>query len=323
MLPGSPQDMANLPLRAFRPYSRLRLPEHYVARPAFPAIDAHTHLGRWLTNGRWAVADVPALVELMDTLNLAAIINFDGRWGVELEANLDRYEHSYPGRFLTFCHVDWAALTGRDPEGELTASLERSVRAGAAGLKIWKDLGLRLRDESGRFVLPDDPRLGALWDRAGELGIPVAIHTADPVAFFDPIDARNERCEELLAHPDWSFADPAFPRFERLIEALETIIARHPRTNFIGLHAGCYAENLAWVSRVLDTYPNFYIDIAQRIAELGRQPRATRALIMRHYKRVLFGTDLIPPEPATYPIYFRFLETADEQFPYSVHEPPP
>ena len=104
--------------------------------------------------------------------------------------------------------------------------------------------------------------------------------------------------------------------------ALEAIVAAHPATTFIGVHAGCCAEDLAWVSQMLEQYPNFNIDIAARIAELGRQPRATRALIMNHPGRVLFGTDEIPPKRSTYEIYFRFLETADECFPYSPDNPP-
>jgi predicted TIM-barrel fold metal-dependent hydrolase len=196
------------------------------------------------------------------------------------------------------------------------------VSAGARGLKVWKDLGLGVTDASERFVLPDDPRLGALWETAGRLGVPVAIHTADPVAFFDPVDQRNERLEELLARPEWSFCDPKYPSFDRLMAALEAVVAAHPATTFIGLHAGCYAEDLGWVSRMLDSYANFHIDIAARIAELGRQPRASRNLMLRHPGRVLFGTDEIPPNRSAYEVYFRFMETPDECFPYSPEDPP-
>lgn len=171
--------------------------------------------------------------------------------------------------------------------------------------------------------MPDDARLDALWDAAGGLGIPVAIHTADPLAFFDPVNNRNERLEQLLAHPEWSFYSPIYPKFEQLITSLENVVATHPLTTFIGLHVGCFAENLEWVSRMLDRYDNFYIDIAARIAELGRQPRATRELVLRHPRRVIFGTDRIPPDQETYKIYFRFLESDDESFDYSRFDPPP
>jgi predicted TIM-barrel fold metal-dependent hydrolase len=314
--------LSELPLARYRPYSRLRLPRTAVARASAPAVDAHAHLGRWVTGERWAVPDVAAFVEMMDSCNIAAVVNLDGRWGSELEDNLDRYDRRHPGRFATFCHVDWDLLHDPDTEKRLAESLERSVSAGACGLKVWKDLGLGVRDARDRLVLPDDPRLDALWDAAGRLGVPVAIHTADPVAFFDPVDQRNERLEELLARPDWSFCDPKYPRFDRLIAALETIVAAHPATTFIAVHAGCYAEDLGWVRRMMDSHANFHIDIAARIAELGRQPRTTRALMLSHPGRVLFGTDEIPPSRATYEVYFRFMETADECFPYSPEDPP-
>jgi predicted TIM-barrel fold metal-dependent hydrolase len=303
-------------LTDFRPQPALRVPETRVERPAGRAVDAHNHLGRWLTEwvrpvGGWMVEDVGALLALMDSLDLDAIVNLDGRWGTELEANLDRYDRVHPGRFLTFCHVDWG-----EPD-RLVASLEASAAAGARGLKVWKDLGLGVRDAAGQLLLPDDPRIADVWAAAGELGLPVLIHTADPLAFWAPVDAQNERLEELARHPEWSFHGPEFPSFERLLEAFEAVVAAHPGTTFIGAHVACCAEDLAWVGRMLDAYPNLHLDFSARIAELGRQPRAARRLFIEHPDRVLFGTDVFPPARAAYETYFRFLETADEHFAYS------
>jgi predicted TIM-barrel fold metal-dependent hydrolase len=319
----------DLLLRDWRPQPKLVVPAHPVERARFPAIDTHNHLGRWLSvwagldASAWTVPDVGALLELMDACNVRAIVNLDGRWGEELEANLDRYDRRHPDRFATFCHVDWAEAVASGTVGETAAaSLRRSVEAGAKGIKVWKDLGLGVRDERSAFLLPDDRRLSPLWEAAAELDVPVFIHTADPVAFFDPVDERNERYEQLLAHPEWSFADPTFPRFERLIDALEGLVASNPDTAFVGVHVGGFAEDLGWVGRMLQTYPNFHVDIAARVAELGRQPRATRSLILAHPDRVLFGIDEFPPASEEYGIYFRFLETADEHFAHSTEEVP-
>jgi predicted TIM-barrel fold metal-dependent hydrolase len=322
------EDLRDLRLAEYRPVPRLVAPAHAVERALVPAVDAHNHLGRWLTEwigrpGTWAVPDVGALLELMDGCNLRAVVNLDGRWGSELEANLERYDRRYPDRFATFCHVDWsAAVAGGDPGRAAADGLRASVRSGAKGVKVWKDLGLSVRDASGELLLPDDPRLAPLWETAAELGVPVFIHAADPVAFFDPLDARNERLEQLLAHPEWSFADPSFPRFDRLIDSLEALVASKADTTFVGVHFGAYAEDPAWVGRMLDGYPNFHVDIAARVAELGRQPRSVREVILAHPDRVLFGIDEFPPAAENYAIYFRFLETADEHFPHSTEEIP-
>jgi len=320
-----PSRLADLPLRDFRPRSSLRVPAHHVPSARFPVVDAHNHLGRWLSaDGSWSAPDVAELLAVMDACNVATIVNLDGLQGPELLANLERYDAAHPGRFLTFCQLDWT-VTARPGFGDrLAAELERCVDDGARGLKVWKQLGLRIRDDRGDLLMPDDRRLVPLWETAARLGIPVTIHVADPVAFFEPLDRTNERLEELLANPDWHFGErDVFPPFERIIESFEALVASHPSTTFIGAHVACFAEDLAWVSRMLDTYPNLYADTAARIAELGRQPRAARALILRHPDRILFGTDLFPPEQGMYAIHFRFLETADEHFPYSVDDPPP
>ena len=303
----------------WQPTSQLHVVEHPVLQPRFPVIDAHSHIGRWFSpRGEWLQPNVPDLLSVMDANRVHALVNLDGRWGDELEANLDRYDRAHSDRFATFCHLDWSELLTPGFTERLISSVQRSVAAGAKGLKVWKDLGLHHRDDRGELVLLDDPRLEDVWAAVEELGIPVAVHSADPVAFFDPVDEHNERLEQLIENPQWSFADPSFPRFQRLIEALEAVVARHPRTRFVGVHVGCYSENLAWVTRMLDSYENFYIDISARIAELGRQPRASRALMLSHPGRVLFGMDAFPVSTELYRLHFRFLETPDENFEHDV-----
>jgi predicted TIM-barrel fold metal-dependent hydrolase len=195
------------------------------------------------------------------------------------------------------------------------------VQRGAQGLKIWKVLGLHVRDQHGELVPVDDPRLDPVWDTAGELGIPVLIHIADPVAFFDPLTPENERYEEISRHPDWAFSGAEFPPFGALIEQFERLIAGHPGTTFIGAHVGCYPENLGWVGHMLESYTHFNIDFSARIAELGRQPYRARRLFLRFPDRILFGTDTAP-NLDYYHIYYRFLESDDEYFDYEPGEIP-
>jgi predicted TIM-barrel fold metal-dependent hydrolase len=304
-------------LGSFAPRSTLELPAHDVPRASVPAIDFHAHLGRWLSStGEWMEHDVSAALDLMDSCNVAALVNLDGRWGRELEENMDRYDRVYPERFFTFCHLDWRLLEEAKGPDLLIKSLERSVVSGARGLKVWKDLGMQVQVH-GRPILPDDRRLSPVWEAAGALKIPVLIHVGDPVAFFQPVDGHNERLEDLLRHPRSSRQHGGHDEFKRLIDSLEHVVNAHPGTIIIGAHVGCYPENLAYVSHMLDRYPNFFIDTASRAAELGRQPRAARALLTRHADRVLFGTDVFPLRASSYHVYFRLFETDDEAFPYS------
>jgi predicted TIM-barrel fold metal-dependent hydrolase len=153
-------------------------------------------------------------------------------------------------------------------------------------------------------VAVDDARLDPIWETAGELGLPVIIHVADPVAFFEPLDKHNERWEELRAHPDWHFPNPPFPPFLQIMGELANLIARHPRTTFIGAHVGCYAENLDWVGALLERCPNFFVDISARLGELGRQPYSSRRFFLNS-DRILFGAD-VPAGIEEYRIYYRF-----------------
>jgi predicted TIM-barrel fold metal-dependent hydrolase len=126
----------------------------------------------------------------------------------------------------------------------------------------------------------------------------------------------------LARHPDWSFYGDQFPSREELLAARNRVIARHPQTIFIGAHVANNPEDLAEVSRWLRQYPNLYVEIASRIAELGRQPYTARRFLIDHADRVMFGTDGPWPEMRI-KLYWRFLETYDEYFPYSEKEFPP
>jgi predicted TIM-barrel fold metal-dependent hydrolase len=303
-------------LKRYEPVSNVVTEEHHVLSASFPVVDVHTHLGRWLTpDGGWMAPDLPGLLDTMDDLNLRAVVNLDGRWGEELDQNLERYDRAYPERFATFCQLDFSVLERPSGSSELVSSLERSKSAGAKGLKIWKNLGLTAM-VAGRRLMPDDPSLEPVWEAAGELGLPVLIHVADPVAFFQPMDRHNERLDELLAHPSISLQTHGTAVREQIVNSLEAVVSAHSRTQFIGAHVGCFAENLPWVSRMLGSYSNFWIDTSAR-SELGRQPRAAARMIESHKDRVLFGADVFPIDPDVYRVYFRLFETEDEYFRYS------
>lgn len=323
---------SGIPLSRYRPRSRLRTSTNYVPRPRSPAIDAHNHLGTAF-GGEWSTRSAAELAAALDAAGVEAIVDLDGGWGEGLRQEIERWQRPLPGRVAVFAGLDYERWR-HDPAFGATEAvrLRDGVAAGARGLKVWKTLGLRARDPDGRLVAVDDARLDPLWATAGELGVPVTIHVADPIAFFDPLDMTNERWEELQAHPDWHFwptrpagrpNEPGFPPFDELLDTLEAVVARHPATTFIGAHVGCAAEDLGRVDRMLAAYPNWNVDIAARIAELGRQPRRTRELFERWPDRILFGVDS-GPDPEFYAVHYRFLETSDESFPYDVddQEPP-
>ena len=317
-------------LSDFRPRSSLRVPATAVRRPRYPVIDAHNHLGSAFA-GDWLRRPPVELIATLDASGVEMIVDLDGGQGDALSAEIERWQTAWPDRVAVFAGLDYDGWLSDPGFGETEAKrLRDAARRGARGLKVWKQLGLRARDPDGRLVSVDDLRLDPLWSTAAELDLPVVIHIADPVAFFEPLDATNERWEELHAHPDWHFWPPlsgsrpdapGFPRFDELLAAFGRLVGRHPATTFIGAHVGCAAEDLALVGGLLESNANLFVDIAARLGELGRQPYTTRAFFLRHAERILFGLDMAP-DPDLYAIHYQFLETFDESFDYG-SEPVP
>ena len=320
----------DLSVRLFEPQSQLRLRRTEIKAAKFPVVDVHTHFFHKMRHNNEALRD---FIRVMDRNQIRVCISLDGRLGDQLDSHIEFLYREHRDRFVIFANVDWqgdgaaddpASWACQRPEfGRHTArQLADAVARGVSGLKVFKQLGLGYRDADGGLLKIDDPRWDPIWAACGELGIPVLIHSGDPAAFFDPIDRFNERWEELSRNPSWSFHGEQFPSLDELLEARNRVIARHPKTQFIGAHMASSEHDLETAAKWLDAYPNLHLDIASRISELGRQPRAAREFLIRYADRILFGTDGPWPETRLH-AYWRFLETGDEAFDYSEKSPPP
>ncbi len=320
----------NLLLENFRPQPALKVPEHRLTKAKFPVIDVHTHFRIKLKGGE---KELDAFVKTMDENNIALCVSLDGQLGEKLDEHANFLWTKYPNRFAIFANLDWqGAGKGDDPATwdcqrpdfarRMARELTLAKEKGACGLKIFKQFGLEYKNSDGSLLKIDDPRWDDIWHVCGELGLPVLIHVADPAAFFLPIDEKNERWEELHRHPEWSFFGPQFPKQSEVFDAFLRVVKRHPKTTFISAHVANNPEDLAAVSQWLDDNPNLHVEIASRIGELGRQPVSARKFLLKYQDRVLFGTDGPWPEQRLR-LYWRFLETEDEYFPYSEKEFPP
>jgi predicted TIM-barrel fold metal-dependent hydrolase len=306
------EEKKTLLLRDFRPVSMLHAGHHDVQKARFYVIDVHNHVND--AAGIDEHVSPERVIEVMNSTNVKTIVILTGLWGDKLQAVMDEMVKPHPGRFMVFTQIDWSKIDDPNFSDEMVAQIKDAVSRGARGLKLLKDLGLGVRDKSGKLIALDDPRLDPVWEECGRLGIPVFIHTGDPEAFFHPIDATNERYEELVSHPDWSFYGRDYPSLVALMEARNRVFAKNPKTTFVSLHMG-WPENLDWVQSMLDKYPNVMVEFGAREAELGRQPRRTHDLFVKYQDRVMFGTDNGVSEEM-YRNNFRFLETADEYFDY-------
>jgi predicted TIM-barrel fold metal-dependent hydrolase len=300
-------------------------------RARFHRIDLHTHI---------SPDGIDRAIKLMNEWGIDGAVNLSGMYPGPprhaLETQLAAAARA-GGRIAVFTTPDFRLVRlAKDYGQAMSDQLAEAHKLGAIGLKITKGLGLGIPGPDGRKLLAiDDHGLDPLFERAGALGMPVAIHIGDPKAFWKPSTPDNERWDELRAHPEWSFSDPSVPPWQALYDAFERLVARHPKTTFIGVHFGNDPEDPANVGRMLDRYPNFYIDTAARIPEIGRHPQeAMRRFFIKYQDRILFGTDTgvgaeddqmmygstgdnVPTradEVRFFTATWRYFETADRQF---------
>lgn len=311
-------------MESYNPKSTLVVPEHLIKKAKYPFIDVHNH--------QWDMPNqnLQALLKDMNELNMVVMVNLSGRGGeifhdnyggnqfneggkAHLSGSLNNAKNNGNGRLLVFTNIDFGGIDNPGWTKHAVAELESDVKDGAAGLKIFKDLGLEVKDKNGKRLTVDDPRLDPIWEKCGELKIPVLIHTGEPSPFFDKMDNTNERWLELKLHPGRARPSPEYPGWNEVMAEQHHIFSKHRNTIFIAAHFGWMANNLQALGAMLDTLPNVYIEFAAIMEEIGREPITARKFFIKYQDRILFGKDTWSvPE---YGFYFRMLETDDEYFP--------
>lgn len=254
----------------------------------YRVINVHAH---W---DRPSEAAVRAEIDVMDASGVIAEVNLDaGRSNGTLPEWI-ALRKKFPGRLLLF-----AQFTEKDFERirepgffeDLVRELERSATMGVQGVKIWKDLGMTIRDGSGELLKIDDARLDPFWEKCGALGLPVLIHSADPKEYWYPL-TYNSLHYGYRSEEDQHYKNPKMPRWEELIRERDSVVAKHPRTTFIAAHFGSMTFELEELATRLDRYPNLYVECAARLRILGRlNPQAVRDFFGKYQDRILFGTD--------------------------------
>jgi predicted TIM-barrel fold metal-dependent hydrolase len=293
----------------YRPRSTVVAKQTLVPKAKFPVVDVHTH-------GTSSYVNNPERIKEMDALNLRVLVDLSGGSDpAAVKAKVDAINASpYKDRFRVFANVAWEGAGTAAWEQKAVANLRQAVKNGAIGLKVAKELGLRNKKADGSRLAVDDPAIDPIWALAGELNIPVIIHTAEPQEFFSPIDNHNERWLELNIFPQRHSPPNLYPTFEQLMKERDHMFSKHPKTRFIGAHFNWYGNDLGRAAKLLDTLPNVTLEVAAVLYEFGRQPYASAQFFTKYQDRVMFGKDTY--EPSEYPYYWRVFETHDEYFDY-------
>lgn len=308
--PGIESYDAAVAVKDFRPETVYRpAVENIPAAPAFDNIEFHGHIFR----------DPPPPAEFeaaLDRHRTKYFVNLSG-WTTTPAAYTELREKWKSPRILHFVGFNWEYLRDGDPDwpAKMARDLEGAAKLGARGVKLWKNFGLMERTPDGKLLALDDERLTPVWDVCARHNLLIAIHTADPPAFYRPTDLHNERLPELAKYPERTLYNDALPAFDETMAQRDRLFQRRRDIRFVALHFGEFGNDLKRAGRFLDRHANVWIDIAQRIDELGRQPRAARAFFLKYRDRILYGTDGLPDHEKIR-IYWRFLETGDEYFDY-------
>jgi len=258
------------------------------SQDAFEKIDVHTHyfaprgylvplLERWRTRSvilNYTMGEPDSLVRR--------------RW-----ADAVALHRSAPDRFLLATTFDPTAIERPDFAERTIARLQGYFAQGAVMVKVWKDLGLQVRDRAGRFIQIDDPRLQPIWDFLSARHVPVLIHSADPRDGWRPLDPQSPHYQYFSTHPaNYPYAHPEVPRWETVIAARDRWLARNPNLTVIGAHLGSMADDLDGLGQRLDSYPNFNVDVSARLGDLQRLPAdRVRRFFLAYQGRILFGMD--------------------------------
>ena len=293
-------------LKDYRPKSLYKIPITQVPKAKYPIIDMHSHayaktpeeIAEWVNN--------------MDEVGVEKTILLTETSGQNF-TDVQRKFSAYPGRFEIWCGFDYS---GYDQPGfgpQAVRALEKCHQAGAGGVGELHDKGKGLVSSSiNAFGMhPDDARMDSLFERCGQLGLPVSIHVADPIWMYEPMDNTNDG---LMNAFHWRLDNqPGIVRHSGMIDILERTVKKHSNTTFMACHFANLDYDLARLGQILERHPNLYADIAARYAETAPIPRFAAKFYAEYADRLLYGTDM-GFEKEMYQVTFRVLETSDEHF---------
>jgi predicted TIM-barrel fold metal-dependent hydrolase len=303
------KSFGQIPIKDWKPDSSLIVPEHHPAKAKFPVIDVHSHV--YATTP----AAVAEWVRTMDATGVQTTVVLTGATGAQFDHLVDMYLKPYPGRFQLWCGLDTENITAPDYPQRAAAELVRCYRKGARGVGEMSDKGSGYTKGAmlprAQRLHPDDPRLGPFWQKCAELKIPVNIHMADHPSAWKPADNHQERSPSFQQYNQYG---KDVPSYEEILQIRDRLVDGQPKTTFIACHFSNQGNDLGTLSKVLDKYPNMYVDLSARDYELGREPRTAAKFLERYQDRVLFGTDQGDAK-TMYLAWWRLLETPDEYMP--------
>jgi hypothetical protein len=202
--------------------------------------------------------------------------------------------------------------------------LDQEFSKGALAVKIWKNIGMEIKDDKGNYVLPDNPVFAPIYKDIAAHHKTLIAHVADPNSSWAPMDPASPDYTYFKENPVWYMYDKPNPASkEQILAARDHILEQNPNLRLVGAHLGSMEANFNQLGQHLDKYPNFAVDMAARMPYLMLLPHADAiAFITKYQDKLIYATDLefSPNDPvqpklneweSTYARDWRFLATDD------------
>jgi predicted TIM-barrel fold metal-dependent hydrolase len=275
--------LAAATLASFAPAADSDLPPGFVD---LLKIDAHSHI----------FEDIPGLNAMLRELNIRTVNVCNNGTDDHLEVMhriaydlAEKHPDLYPFE-STF------DLRRRDEPGYtegVIAWLDDTFRRGALGVKIWKEIGIDIKDRNGAFILPDDPRFDPIYAHIAKRGKVLHAHLAEPIDAWLPLDPDSNHYHYYSTNPEWHlYGKPEYPSHAAIIAARDRILEKHPDLVVLGAHLGSMEHDLEAIAARLERFPNFHIEVSARTRNLTRHPpEKVRALFLKYPDRILYGLD--------------------------------
>ena len=292
-------------LKDYKPKSIFRIPETRVEKARYAVIDVHSH------DYAPTEANLQRWIQTMDEVGLERTIILSGATKVRFDQIMTKFG-KHPKRFSVWCGIDYSGFDEPGFGPAAMAELERCHKAGATGIGELSDKGRGLGATTNKLGMHiDDARIDPILAKCAELKMPVNIHVGEDRWMYEPMDETNDG---LMNGSTWQVkSGGGVLTHDEVVDSLERAVKKHPRTTFIACHLANCCSDLDHIGGMLDRYPNLYIDIGARYAELSPIPRTVSQFFTRYQDRVFYGTDMTPV-PEMYRVTFRLLETSDEHF---------
>ena len=288
---------------------------------ALHPIDVHVHVFK----------TDPAFQAMLEQLNLKLldilVMDDTESYRKQLQRQVDgalalvKSSHSHVALCTTFDPYKFDSPTFT---ADAIKQIDRDFADGAIAVKVWKNVGMEIRDRSGKYVMADDEKFEPIYQDIASHGKTLMTHQAEPNVAWGPPDPADPSWSYYQENPQWYVGDkPGFPSKQMILAARDRVLEKNPKLRMVGVHLGSMEKSLDDIGRHLDQYPNFAIDTAGRMDYLMLMPREqVRNFLIKYQDRILYGTDLdvLPtanvPETlqewqSTYARDWKFLATSD------------